>query len=194
MHPKIRSATESDLHQIHSIFTHYVQNTVVTFRVNKPPFSYIAKRFHEAQERGLPYLVAVEKSNQDNPSHEGNTTEKVCGYTLASAFRGYMLAYAPTVEMSLLVHPDYQSQGIGSALLSSLVEALREAKHLSYEVGDADSEARLHEAVNVKNILAVMAVNPEGKNGGEGLRDWYVQRGFIERGRMREVGFKHGKW
>ncbi|EDN03263.1 predicted protein [Histoplasma mississippiense (nom. inval.)] len=140
MHLKIRSATESDLHQIHSIFTHYVQNTVVTFRVNKPPFSYIGKRFHEAQERGLPYLVAVEKSGQDNPSHEGNPTEKVCGYTLASAFRGYMLAYAPTVEMSLLVHPDYQSQGIGSAPPLVVGGSSKGGKTFCpMEVGDADS-------------------------------------------------------
>ncbi|PGH09448.1 phosphinothricin acetyltransferase [Blastomyces parvus] len=193
MHLKVRPATESDIPQIYSIFTHYVLNTVITFRTNTPPFSYISKKFHETQERGLPFLVAIELPGQNDTCHGGNMTGKVCGYTLASPFRGYMLAYAPTVEMSLFVHPDYHSRGIGSMLLSSLIEALRETQHISYEViGDAGSEARVHEQVKVKNILAIMAVNPEGKNGGEGLRDWYVQRGFIERGRMNEVGFKHG--
>ncbi|KLJ13734.1 hypothetical protein EMPG_11337 [Blastomyces silverae] len=195
MHLKVRTATESDIPQIYSIFTHYVHNTVITFLSNTPPFSYITKRFHETQERGLPFLVAVEQPGQDNTCHGGNMTEEVYGYTLVSPLRGYMLSYAPTVEMSLFVHPDYHSRGIGSTLVSSLIEALKETKHLSYEVtGDAGSEARVHGEAKVKNILAVMAVNPEGKNGGEGLRDWYVQRGFIERGRMKEVGFKHGKW
>ncbi|PGH34521.1 phosphinothricin acetyltransferase [[Emmonsia] crescens] len=96
--------------------------------------------------------------------------------------------------MSLFVHPAYQSHVIGSILLSSLIEALKEAKHLSCEfVGDAGYEVHVHEGVKVKNILAIMAVNPEGKNRGEGLRDWYVKRGFMERGRMKEVGSKHEK-
>ncbi|KKZ61158.1 hypothetical protein EMCG_04207 [[Emmonsia] crescens] len=106
-----------------------------------------------------------------------------------------MPSYGPTVEMSLSIHPPYQSHVIGSILLSSLIEALKEAKHLSCEfAGDADYEVRVHEGVKVKNILAIMAVNPEGKNEGEGLRDWYVKGGFMERGRMKEAGFKHGKW
>ncbi|OJD15439.1 hypothetical protein AJ78_04314 [Emergomyces pasteurianus Ep9510] len=192
---KIRPATESDLPQIHSIFTHYVRNTVITFLTNSPPLSYIGKRLHEAQERGLPYLVAVEHFEQDNTRTGGNIQEKVCGYTQASPFRGHMLSYGPTVEMSLFVHPEYHSQGIGSILLSSLVEALKDAEHRCSEyAGDAGSEVRVHEVLKVKSILAIMAVNPDGKNGGEGLRDWYVQRGFMERGRLKEVGFKHGKW
>ncbi|OAT10801.1 GNAT family N-acetyltransferase, variant 1 [Blastomyces gilchristii SLH14081] len=195
MHLKVRTATESDIPQIYSIFTHYVRNTVITLFANTPPFSYMTKRFHKTQERGLPFLVAVEQLEQDDTCHGGNMAEKVCGYTLASPFRGYMLSYAPTVEMSLFVHPEYHSRGIGSTLLSSLIEALQEAKHLSYQVtGHAGSEARVHAEAKVKSILAIMTVNPEGKNGGEGLRDWYVQRGFVERGRMKEVGFKYGKW
>ncbi|OAX82821.1 hypothetical protein ACJ72_02825 [Emergomyces africanus] len=195
MKVKIRSATASDLPQIHSIFTHYVRNTVITFLTNSPPLSVIAKRLREAQERGLPYLVAVEQLEQDNTETGGDIPEKICGYTQASAFRGYMLSYGPTVEMSLFVHPDYHSQGIGSILLSSLIEALKGAKHRCREfAADVGSEAPAPELMKVKSILAVMAVNPDGKNGGEGLRDWYVQRGFIERGRLKEVGFKHGKW
>ncbi|PGH18354.1 hypothetical protein AJ79_00420 [Helicocarpus griseus UAMH5409] len=192
---KVRPATESDIPQIHSIYTHYSLNTVVTFLINTPPLSYTARKFDTAQERGLPFLVAVEQAEGENGSAKANTPDKICGYAQASPFRGYMLAYGPTVELSLFVHPDYQSHGIGSTLLSALIEVLKETKHRPYEfAGDPEHEVSIQEGVQVKSLLAVMAVNSEGKNGGEGLRDWYVKRGFIERGRMKEVGFKFGKW
>ncbi|KAK2772527.1 hypothetical protein FQN53_004614 [Emmonsiellopsis sp. PD_33] len=184
---KIRPAIQQDLPQIHAIYTQYVLNTVVTFLVNKPPQSYTTEKFHTAQERGLPYLVAVEESEAGS--------EKVCGYTQASPFRGYMLSYGPTVELSLFVHPDYRCRGIGNRLLAALLEALKTTKHRTCEFeGDAEHEVKPEDGAVVKNLLAVMAVDSTGRNGGEGLRDWYVQRGFVERGRLKEVGFKMGQW
>ncbi|ODH51211.1 hypothetical protein GX48_02638 [Paracoccidioides brasiliensis] len=192
---KIRPATESDIPQMHSIFTHYVLNTVITFLINKPPLSYVADKLYATRDRGLPFLVAVERPEGANTSNEVDAQEKVCGYTQVSPFRGQLLAYGPTVELSLFVHPDYQSQGIGSKLLSSLIELLKETKHRAREfAGDLEHEVGIQDGFPVKNVLAVMAVDTEGKNGGEGLREWYVQRGFVERGRMKEVGFKFGKW
>jgi hypothetical protein len=48
--------------------------------------------------------------------------------------------------------------------------------------------------VRIRNILAVMAVDTSGKDGGEALQRWYIKRGFVERGRMDKIGFKMGRW
>jgi hypothetical protein len=37
-------------------------------------------------------------------------------------------------------------------------------------------------------------VDEEGWKGGLGLRDWYVNWGFTEVGRMKGVGWKLGRW
>ena len=68
--------------------------------------------------RGLPYLVAVEKMAED-------ANETVVGHTYLSPFRGHMLSYGPTVELSLFVHPDYQSRNIGSRLLAAVLESAK---------------------------------------------------------------------
>jgi phosphinothricin acetyltransferase len=47
--------------------------------------------------------------------------------------------------------------------------------------------------VPIRNILAVTAVNLDGPDGGDALRRWYVNRGFMERGRLEKIGFKHGE-
>lgn len=39
-----------------------------------------------------------------------------------------------------------------------------------------------------------MAIDPDGKDGGEALMAWYKKRGFIQRGRMEQIGFKKGRW
>ncbi|KAL1960664.1 hypothetical protein VTO42DRAFT_7243 [Malbranchea cinnamomea] len=72
-----------------------------------------------------------------------------------------------------------------------------ETRHLAGEfIGDSDNQVLAEGGAGsrIRNLLAVMAVDTDGKGGGEGLRDWYVKRGFVERGRMKEVGFKNGRW
>lgn len=124
-----------------------------------------------------------------------------------------MLSYAPTLELSLFVHPAHQSRSIGSLLLASIISLAQgpSTRHLAREVTETASSNReeggvgeVHEVLarddrgeegaKIRNILAVMAVDPEGKDGGEALLGWYIKKGFIQRGRMEKVGFKRGKW
>ncbi len=46
----------------------------------------------------------------------------------------------------------------------------------------------------VRELLAVMAVDDNGRDAGLALRDYYVQWGFREVGRMEQIGFKFGRW
>lgn len=173
----VRPATEADLPQIQQIFEYYVLNTVVSFLVQKPPSDYIASRYRDSIGRGLPYLVAVD-------GYGG-----VLGYSYASAFRGHMLGYGHTVEISLFCHPDHTNKGIGSRMIKQLIDELRTTKHISREVGHERNPVEF----DVRKVFAVMAVDENAPDHGLALRDWYKRWGFEEVGRLKGVGFKKGR-
>ncbi|KAK5053300.1 hypothetical protein LTR84_002274 [Exophiala bonariae] len=175
----VRPAVESDLTQIRDIFEHYVLNTVVTFLTQKPSLEFMKTRYKDSASRQLPYLVAVDPSQN----------EKVVGYACASAFRGYLLAYGHTVEITLICHPQYTGRGIGSLLISELIARLKETTHLAKEV---EYEANQIE-FPVKKVLAVMAVDESAADQGLALRDWYKRWGFEQVGRLKGVGSKKGR-
>jgi L-amino acid N-acyltransferase YncA len=179
---RIRSASGSDLAQIHSIYEYYVLNTVIPFLINKPPLDYIKSRFDAARERGLPYLVAQQDLS--------DSSSQIVGYAYASPFRGFMLGYGHSVEITLFCHPDHVGQGVGSSLMRDLLRLLKETKHVSKEVGYEDQPKEFQ----IKNVMAVMSVDDERKDKGLGLRDWYVRWGFSEVGRLKKIGFKQGRW
>ncbi|KZF25968.1 hypothetical protein L228DRAFT_257482 [Xylona heveae TC161] len=206
----IRPAVEEDLAQVLDINTYYIRETVVTFAQNPPPLSSLVAKFHDITSRGLPFLVAVEtgltNGDAENRGGANAPTDKVIGYTYLSPFRGGMLSYGPTVELSIFLHPSHTSSGTGSRLLSTLLSLLGPyngspkvdgVKHLAREhVGHPEHEIFSPEGgVPVRSVIACMSLDTEkGKDSGEGLRRWYEQRGFVERGRLKGAGFKKGRW
>jgi phosphinothricin acetyltransferase len=191
-----RAAKLEDLAQIRTINTHYILNTSLTFVRTPPPFESYITKLNDLTSRGLPYLVAVDDEKQTD---DGNAL--VLGYGSLSPFRPQMVSYAPTVELTLFVHPGYQSRAIGSVLLAYLLESVGTGQvwHIcegmdSNESTDLNDENVSDGATRVRNVIAVMAVDPEGKEQGEALRTWYLKRGFEECGRMKKVGFKRGRW
>jgi L-amino acid N-acyltransferase YncA len=186
---EIRAATMLDLPQVQSIFNYYVTTSVMTFQINPVEPTYFFAKLDEAKTLGLPYLVAIEPLHNDHCNGErkgaGEELAKVLGYTYASGFRNFKEGYKHTVEITIFIHPDFQSQGIGSRLLVALLNALH---HVSIP---ADTFRP-----RVKEIIACMAIDTETKDGkrGEGLREWYEKRGFREVGRMANVGWKFERW
>jgi phosphinothricin acetyltransferase len=194
----IRDATPSDLPQIRAINTHYILNTVLTFRKIPPPPATILDKYNDIKAHRLPYRVAVEA----NLKH-GDGSDLVLGYAYLSPYRGHMLSYAPTVELTLFVHPSHQSKSVGSKLLASILKAaesvLRRVDEIS--TGYDDNETPTTDVaggngldVFLRNVLAVMAVDTDGPDEGDALRKWYIKRGFVERGRLDKIGFKKGRW
>jgi phosphinothricin acetyltransferase len=173
----VRPATLDDLLQVRDIFEYYVLNTVVSFLVQKPPVDYIGNRYKESMSRNLPYLVAVDEN------------DLVLGYCYASAFRGFMLGYGGTVEISLFCHPDHTNKGTGSRMIKQLIDTLRTTKHVSKEVGH---EGNLIE-FEVRKVMAIMSVDDTAPGQGLALRDWYQRWGFEEVGRLKGVGTKNGR-
>jgi phosphinothricin acetyltransferase len=77
-------------------------------------------------------------------------------------------AYSRTVEDSVYVQEDLHSQGIGSALMQGMVERAKALGHHTI-IAAVDSEQPASLALHKKY-------------------------GFVEAGRLREAGFKFGKW
>jgi phosphinothricin acetyltransferase len=91
----------------------------------------------------------------------------VAGYAYATQFRDRE-AYRFAAEDSIYVHPDYMRRGIGRALLQRLLER-------SAECG-------------FRTIVAVIG-------GAEpASMALHAALGFREAGRLKAMGFKHGRW
>ncbi|WP_231618702.1 GNAT family N-acetyltransferase [Nonomuraea sp. SBT364] len=93
---------------------------------------------------------------------------EVAGYAYVSQYRPKP-AYRHTLEDTIYLAPEHTGRGLGRLLLGSLIDATREteARQLVAVIADSGdpSSARLHEKF-----------------------------GFEAVGRLRSVGFKHGRW
>lgn len=91
----------------------------------------------------------------------------ILGYAYAAPFRDRP-AYRFTCENSIYIRDDCRGQGLGKALLAALLPACEAAgfRQMIAVIGGAEpASAALHRAL-----------------------------GFVEAGRMRSVGRKHGRW
>ncbi|WP_448616383.1 N-acetyltransferase family protein [Modestobacter sp. URMC 112] len=93
---------------------------------------------------------------------------EVAGFGYVSAWRARP-AYAATVEDTVYLAPGREGRGIGRALLTAVLDraaaaGARQSIAVISDSGDPASQA-LHRAL-----------------------------GFVEAGRLRRVGFKHGRW
>jgi L-amino acid N-acyltransferase YncA len=96
------------------------------------------------------------------------TQGRVGGYGYLSPYSGRS-AYRFTVENSVYVAPDVRGRGVGRALLERL---LAEAEH-----------------VGVREVIAIIAVTDDPASVA-----LHRACGFSEAGRLKAVGFKHGRW
>ncbi len=150
----IRPARRSDAGAIAAIYAHHVLHGTATFDVLPRPVTDTEAKLSECAGRRWPFLVATHR-------------EAVIGYACATAFRDRP-AYAMTCEDSIYVHPDHLGQGVGTALLSKLLEAAEEA--------------------GFRQMIAVIG-------GAEpGSIALHARLGFRHAGRMQSVGRKFGRW
>ena len=128
---------------------------MATFEETPPDLDEISCRRDVARAHELPYLVAVR-------------VNVVQGFAYASPFRT-RTAYRYTIENSVYVAPDAQRSGIGSALLSVMIERCTERgfRQMVAVIGDSANQASI------------------------GL---HAKHGFVRTGLMPAVGFKFGRW
>ena len=134
----MRIATLDDAEAIRAIYNHAVQHTTATFDL--VPRSVEDQRSWLASRSGA-FSVLVATSSGSEPGD-------VVGFASASPYKE-RAAYRTTVEDSVYVREDRQGQGIGKALLTSLLDAAEasgfHAVMARIEVGSVASRA-LHEA------------------------------------------------
>lgn len=123
-----------------------------------------------------------------DPKAPGLGKDKVVGYAYAGQYRAPVGGYSHTAELSIFVAPACIGWGIGSLMIDKLLCVLREPG-INREYTHEDDLQPV-----VTEVMCCMAVDVEGREGGMGLRDWYLRWGFREVGRFEKVGYKLGRW
>ncbi len=152
---QIRQSVEADLDAITNIYAHHVLTGTGTFEIDPPPRAEMAARRAEVLARNLPWLVA-------------DRAGEVVGFAYANWFKPRP-AYRFSAEDSVYVANSARGEGIGRALLATLIEQAQ--------------------AAGVRQLLAVV-----GDSGNLGSIALHKALGFEQTGLMRAVGWKHGAW
>lgn len=151
----IRASAQADVRAIAAIYAHHVRNGLASFEIVPPDDAEIARRRDSILARGLPYLVA-------------ELGRRIAGYAYAAPYRERP-AYRYTLEDSVYIDPWAARQGVGRALLDSLIGtcAALGYRQMVAVIGDSANAASigLHEAC-----------------------------GFVRTGLLPSVGFKLGRW
>lgn len=151
----LRAATPDDLCAIWDIYAHHVRTGTGTFALTPPSLEEMSQNFALILRLDLPYVVAC-------------AGDKIVGFSYAAPFR-LREGYRYGVEDALYVHPDHLGLGIGTLLLSELIDRCRARGlyHMMALIGDRDNLAsqKVHAAL-----------------------------GFVETGVLPHAGHKFGRW
>ncbi len=151
--PEIRAAIPADADSIAKIYAHHVLHGTASFDTRPPSTEYWRDKIDEIAGRGWPFLIA-------------EIYDAVSGYAYATQFRDRP-AYIATCEDSIYIAPELMGRGVGTVLLTALIEAARETgfEQMIAVIGGAEpASVALH-----------------------------AKLGFVEAGRMRAVGRKFGR-
>jgi L-amino acid N-acyltransferase YncA len=149
----IRIATPADQHTILDIYNEAVENTTATFDTEL--------RTYEKQ------LDWFSNHKKNHPVLVAETDDRIVGWASLSPWSD-RCAYDTTVEVSVYVHKDYRSKGIGSKLLEWVtLEGKKAGNHtvISRITQGNESSIHIHEKFGYRHV-----------------------------GVMKEVGFKFGKF
>jgi phosphinothricin acetyltransferase len=150
----IRPFVWRDVPAITAIYRHYVEHSTATFDTAAPGETFMADKFGHMADLDHPVLVA-------------ERGDRLLGYAYASVYRPRP-AYRFTCEDTIYCAPDAQGQGVGTALLTRVIEAAQ--------------------VFGFKQMIGV--ITAEG-NGSIRLHEKF---GFREVGRYDGVGFKFDRW
>jgi phosphinothricin acetyltransferase len=151
----LRPATEADIAAITGIYRRAVLHGTASFEIEPPDEAEMAIRFRSITAGGYPYLVA-------------ELDGKVVGYAYASAYRTRP-GYRFTVEDSIYITPEAHGKGIGTALLSELIEAS-----------------------TAKGYRLMVAVIGDSRNFASIAL--HRRAGFRFCGTLHSIGYKLGRW
>jgi L-amino acid N-acyltransferase YncA len=152
----IRDARADDVPHLREIYNHYVSNSTVTFDEDALTLAEMRDKLERVQRLGYPFIVAESPSGQ------------ILGYANVAPWKP-KAAYRYTVENSIYLRAASTGKGLGTALMSELIERAR--------------------AAGAREIIAVIA-----DKGAEASIAMHERFGFVQIGHMGKVGFKFGRW
>ncbi|MCB8839183.1 GNAT family N-acetyltransferase [Aurantimonas sp. VKM B-3413] len=139
----IRPVALSDVPAITAIYEHAVLHGTATYELAPPNEGEMRQRLEATVGQGYPYIVAEDRAGA------------VIGYAYANAFRARP-AYRWSVEDSVYLAPAAKGQGVGTALLTRLVEIATESgfRQMVAVIGGSDHapSIRLHERAGFRKI------------------------------------------
>jgi len=144
----VRKGKVADLPAITEIYAHAVLQGTASFEIDPPGIEEMARRYEDAMQRGLPYLVCEQEG-------------EVLGYAYASPYRSRQ-AYRHTIEDSIYIHPGHQGHGHGKILLAALIEASERSEwhQMVAVIGGSENLAsiRLHERFGFRHVGTLQGV------------------------------------
>jgi L-amino acid N-acyltransferase YncA len=144
----VRDSAEVDLDAIQEIYADEVLHGLATFEELPPSSVELGRRRQSVLELGLPYLVA-------------ELDGKVVGYTYANNYRPRP-AYRNAVENSVYVAGDARGQGVGKALLISLIEKCEQGwwRQMVAVIGDTANAGSigLHKSLGFRHVGVLHSV------------------------------------
>lgn len=150
----IRNATPEDLPAILSIVNHAILHTTANYLYEPQTLTDQQKWWQDKQNKSFPVLVA-------------QVNNEVIGFASYGTFRE-KIGYQFTVEHSVYVATEYINQGIGSKLLSALIEL---AKSEGYHTMIGAIDAENHDSIA-----------------------FHEKFGFIKAGLIKQAAFKFDRW
>jgi phosphinothricin acetyltransferase len=151
----VRDAGEADMREVQQIYAHHVLHGRASFEEVPPSVEELLARRASVLKLGLPYLVA-------------EMDGRVVGYSYAASYRPRP-SYRHTIEDSVYVRHGLAGQGVGRALLGTLI--------------------RRCERGPWRQMLAVI-----GDSANAGSIGLHAALGFAVVGKLEAVGFKLGGW
>jgi phosphinothricin acetyltransferase len=143
----VRDATPADAAAIAAIYDHYVLTSWITFEESPVPAIEMARRMDEVRAASLPWLVA---------ERDG----RVVGYAYATKWKG-RCAYRYSVESTVYLDPAATGGGLGTALMTALLERLRAASLHVVIAGIAlpnPASVKLHERLGLRRVATFAEV------------------------------------
>ncbi|KAJ5047045.1 hypothetical protein J3E74DRAFT_433364 [Bipolaris maydis] len=175
-----------------AIYNYYVEHTIYATEFDGRTEDQIRQRINTVTSAGLPYLVAVSKSNESR-TNPGYVTEKIVGFISLDDYCSQASSFRYTFEMELFVHPGYTSKGIGQVSRGS---SPRDGGHKL-------PRSRRYQYVNnfeylktgPSRVIKTILLNVHHENGEHAETGWQGQFlhacKFHRVGRLPKVGYKN---
>lgn len=150
----IRVMELEDLKKVNDIFNDAIINTTAIYKYEQESLEQRKEWFLAKQQQNDALLVYEEEG-------------EVLGFATYSQFRPYP-AYQYTVEHSIYINPQHSNKGIGSKLMTYLIEVANQN--------------------NIKTMVA--CIDSENK----GSIQFHEKFGFYYAGTIKNAGYKFNRW